>query len=166
MSFPKVKVRRSSIDGDTTDMAVLEVNVKDEMVQECFIDQSKQSSLHLDKSLNLEKVIKKIKSLKPNNSLVKRLQNEPKNADQAKVNPLHIQTQSSVFQLRSRIDSNVHSRTVVYLQPLRITPTEFQVHLQPLAVPKGKTCFLLKTLPRKPLLPITSPVKISYKAGP
>ena len=107
MSFPKVKVRRSSIDGDTTDMAVLEVNVKDEMVQESFIDQSKQSSLHLDKSLNLEKVIKKLKSLKPNNSLVKRLQNEPKNADQAKVNPLNIQTQSSVFQLRSRIDSYV-----------------------------------------------------------
>ena len=78
MSFPKVKVKRSSIDGDTTDMAVLEVNVKDEMVQESFIDQSKQSSLHLDKSLNLEKVIKKLKSLKPNNSLVKRLQNEPK----------------------------------------------------------------------------------------
>ena len=47
MSFPKVSVRRSSIDGDTTDMAVLEFNVKDEMVQESFIDQSKHSSLHL-----------------------------------------------------------------------------------------------------------------------
>ena len=156
MSFPKVMVRRSSIDGDTTDMAVLEFNVKDEVVQESFIDQSKQSSLHLEKSLNLEKVMKKIKSL----------QNEPKDADQAEVNPLLIQTQSSVLQLMNCIDSNVRSRTAVYLQPLRITPTKFQVHLQPLAVPKGKTCFLLRTLPNKPLLPITSPVEISYKAGP
>ena len=54
MSFPKVRVRRSSIDGDTTDMAVLEFNVKDEVVQESFIDQSKQSNLHLEKALNLE----------------------------------------------------------------------------------------------------------------
>ena len=113
MSFPKVRVRRSSIDGDTTDMAVLEFNVKDEVVQESFIDQSKQSSLHLEKSLNLEKVMKKIKSL----------QKEPKDADQAEVNPLLIQTQSSVLQLRNCIDSNVRSRTAVYLQPLRITPT-------------------------------------------
>ena len=166
MSFPKVRVRRSSIDGDTTDIAVLEFNVKDEVVQESFIDQSKQSSLHLEKALNLEKVMKKIKSLKPNNSLVKRLQNEPKDADQAEVNPLLIQTQSSVLQLRNCIDSNVRSRTAVYLQPLRITPTRFQVHLQPITVPKGKTCFLIRTLPSKPLLPIKSLVKISYKAGP
>ena len=166
MSFPKVSVRRSSICGDTTDMAVLEFNVKDEVVQESFIDQSKHNSLHLKKALNLEKVMKKIKNLKPNNSLVKRLQNEPKDADQAKVNPLLIQTQSSVLQLRNCIDSNVRSRTAVYLQPLRMIPTKFKVHLQPLAVPKGKTCFLLRTLPNKPLLPITSPVEISYKAGP
>ena len=156
MSFPKVKVRRSSIDGDTTDMAVLEFNVQDEVVPESFIDQRKQSSLHLEKSKNLEKVMKKIKSL----------QDEPKDANQVEVNPLLIQTQSSVLQLRNCIDSNVRSRTAVYLQPLKITPTKFQVHLQPIAVPKGKTCFLLRTLPSKPLLPITSPVKLSYKAGP
>ena len=171
MSFPKVSVRRSSIDGDTTDMAVLEFNVKDEVVQESFIDQSKQSSLHLEKALNLEKVMKKIKKFKPNNSLVKRLQNEPKNTNQAKINTPLIQkpSQSSVLQLRncSNInDSNVRSKTTVYLQPLRITPTRFQVHLQPITVPKGKTCFLIRTLPSKPLLPIKSPVKISYKAGP
>ena len=81
MSFPKVSVRRSSICGDTTYMAVLEFNVKDEVVLESFIDQSKYNSLHLKKALNLEKVMKKIKNLKPNNSLVKRLQNEPKDAD-------------------------------------------------------------------------------------
>ena len=63
MSFPKDKVRRSSIDGDTTDMVFLEVNVPDEVVPESFIDQRKQSSLHLEKSKNLEKVMKKIKSL-------------------------------------------------------------------------------------------------------
>ena len=156
MSFPKVKVRRSSIDGDTTDMAVLEFNVQDEVVPESFIDQRKQSSLHLKKSKNLEKVMKKIKSL----------QDEHKDANQVEVNPLLIQTQSSVLQLRNCIDSNVRSRTAVYLQPLRMIPTKFKVHLHPLAVPKGKTCFLLRTLPNKPLLPITSPVEISYKAGP
>ena len=156
MSFPKEKVRRSSIEGNTTDMVFLDVNVPDEVVPESFIDQRKQSSLHLEKSKNLEKVMKKIKSL----------QDEHKDANQVEVNPLLIQTQSSVLQLRNCIDSNVRSRTAVYLQPLRMTPTKFQVHLQPLAVPKGKTCFLLRTLPNKPLLPITSPVKISYKAGP
>ena len=194
MSFPKVSVRRSSICGDTTDMAVLEFNVKDEVVLESFIDQSKYNSLHLKKAMNLEKVMKKIKNLKPNNSLVKRLQNEPKTKNQAKINTsdtsldnlincfsnnismektpqplIQKPSQSSVLQLRylSNInDSNVRSKTAVYLQPLRITPTRFQVHLQPIRVPKGKTCFLIRTLPSKPLLPIKSPVKISYKAGP
>ena len=52
MSFPKVKVRRSSIDGDTTDMVFLDVNVPDEVVPESFINQRKQSSLHLEKSKN------------------------------------------------------------------------------------------------------------------
>ena len=156
MSFPKVKVRRSSIDGDTTDMVVLEVNVQDEVVPESFIDQRKQSSLHLEKSKNLEKVMKKIKSL----------QDEHKDANQVEVNPLLIQIQSSVLQRKNCIDSNVHSRTAVYLQPLRMIPPKFKVRLHPLAVPKAKTCFFLKTLPKKPLLPITSPVEISYKAGP
>ena len=154
MSFPKVKVRRSSIDGDTTDMVFLEVNVPDEVVPESFIDQRKQSSLHLEKSKNLEKVMKEIKNL----------QDEHKDATPVEVNPPLIQIQSSVLQRKNCIDSSAHSRTAVYLQPLKMIPPKFNVHLHPL--PKGTTCFLLKTLPNKPLLPITSPVKISYKASP
>ena len=98
MSFPKVKVRRSSIDGDTTDMVVLEVNVQDEVVPESFIDQRKQSSLHLEKSKNLEKVMKEIKNL----------QDEHKDATQVEVNPPLIQIQSSVLQRKDCIDSNFH----------------------------------------------------------
>ena len=151
MSFPKVKVRRSSIDGDTTDMVFLEVNVPDEVVPESFIDPRKQSSLHLEKSKNLEKEIKNF-------------QDEHKDATPVEVNPPLIQIQSSVLQRKDCIDSNALSRTTVYLQPLKMIPPKFNVHLHPL--PKGTTCFLLKTLPEKPLLPITSPVKISYKASP
>ena len=154
MSFPKVKVRRSSIDGDTTDMVFLEVNVPDEVVPESFIDQRKQSSLHLEKSKNLEKVMKEIKNF----------QDEHKGATPVEVNPPLIKIQSSVLQRKNCIDSSAHSRTAVYLQPLKMIPPKFNVHLHPL--PKGTTCFLLKTLPNKPLLPITSPVKISYKASP
>ena len=153
MSFPKDKVRRSSIDGDTTDMVFLEVNVPDEVVPESFIDPRKQSSLHLEKSKNLEKEIKNF-------------QDKHKGATPVEVNPPLIKIQSSVLQRKDCIDSNAHSRTAVYLQPLKMIPPKFKVHLHPLAVPKGKTCFLLKTLPNKPLLPITSPVEISYKAGP
>ena len=158
------------------------------MVLESFIDQNKYKSQHL------EKVMNKIKNLKPNNSLVKRLQNEPKTTNQAKVNtsdtPLDnlinyfldnismeetpeplIQkpSQSTALQLRhlsNMNDSNVRSKTAVYLQPLKIIPTRFQVHLQPIRVPKGKTCFLIRTLPSKPSLPAKTTCESSYKAGP
>ena len=151
MSFPKDKVRRSSIDGDTTDMVFLEVNVPDEVVPESFIDPRKQGSLHLEKSKNLEKEIKNF-------------QDKHKGATPVEVNPPLIKIQSSVLQRKDCIDSNVHSKTAVYLQPLKMVPPKFNVHLHPL--PKGTTCFLLKTLPEKPLLPITSPVKIFHKASP
>ena len=154
MSFPQDKVRRSCIEGDTTDMVFLEANVPDEVVPESFIDPRKQSSLHLEKSKNLEKVMKEIKNF----------QDEHKDATPVEVNPPLIQIQSSVLQRKDCIDSNAHSRTAVYLQPLKMIPPKFNVHLYPL--PKGTTCFLLKTLPNKPVLPITSPVKISYKACP
>ena len=150
MSFPKVKVRRSSIDGDTTDMVFLEVNVPDEVVPESFIDPRKQSSLHLEKSKNLEKEIKNF-------------QDEHKGATPVEVNPPLIKIQSSVLQRKDCLESNGHSRTAIYLQPLKMIPPKFNVHLYPL--PKGTTCFLLKTLPNKPVLPITSPVEISYKTS-
>ena len=194
MSFPRVRVKRSSICGNISDIAVLEFNVKDEVVLESFIDQNKYKSLHLKKAMNLEKVMNKIKNLKPNKSLVKRLQNEPKTTNQAKMNtsdtpldnlinyfsdnismeetpkPLIQKTsQSTVLQLRhlsNMNDSNVRSKTAVYLQPLKIIPTRFQVHLQPIRVQKGKTCFLIRTLPSKPLLPAKTTCESSYKAGP
>ena len=137
MSFPKDKVRRSSIDGDTTDMVFLEVNVPDEVVPESFIDPRKQSSLHLEKSKNLEKEIKNF-------------QDKHKGATPVEVKPPLIKIHSSVLQRKNCNDSNVHSRTVIYLQPLKMVPSKFNVHLYPL--PKGTTCFLRKTSPEKPLL--------------
>ena len=151
MSFPQDKVRRSCIEGDTTDMVFLETHVPDEVVPENFIDPGKQSSLHLEKSKNLEKEIKNF-------------QDKHKVATPVEVKPPLIKIQSSVLQRKDCIDSNVHSKTAVYLQPLKMVPPKFNVHLHPL--PKGTTCFLLKTLPEKPLLPITSPVKIFYKESP
>ena len=41
----------------------------------------------------------------------------------------------------------VHSRTIIYLQPLRKIPERFSVHLERL--PKGTTCFLMEKLPLK-----------------
>ena len=79
MSFPRVSVKRSSYCGKISDIAALEFNVKDEVVLESFIDQNKYKSLHLEKVMNKIK-----KNLKPNKSLLKRLQNEPKTTNQAK----------------------------------------------------------------------------------
>ena len=195
MSFPRVRVKRSSICGNISDIAVLEFNVKDEVVLESFIDQNKYKSLHLKKAMNFEKVMNKIKNLKPNKSLLKRLQNEPKATDQAKMitsdtplddlikyfsdniimeetpkPPIQMkQSQPTVLQLRhlSNVnDSNVPSKTAVYLQPLKIIPTRFQVHLQPIRVPKGKTCFLVRTLPSRPSLPAPTTCESSHEAGP
>ena len=137
MSFPQDKVRRSCIEGDTTDMVFLETHVPDEVVPENFIDPGKQSNLHLEKSKNLEKEIKNF-------------QDKHKVATPVEVKPPLIKIQSSVLQRKNCNDSNVHSKTVVYLQPLKMVPSKFNVHLYPL--PKGTTCFLMKTLPEKPLL--------------
>ena len=66
------------------------------------------------------------------------------------------QSQPTVLQLRhlSNVnDSNIRSKTEVYLQPLKIIPTKFQVHLKPIKVPKGKPCFLVKTLQSSPSKP-------------
>ena len=43
----------------------------------------------------------------------------------------------------------VHSRTIIYLQPLRKVPERFSVHLERL--PKGTTCFSMEKLPKKSL---------------
>ena len=189
MSFPRVSVKRSSYCGKISDIAALEFNVKDEVVLESFIDQNKYKSQHL------EKVMNKIKNLKPNKNLLKRLQNEPKATNQAKMitsdtpldglikyfsdniimeetpkPPIQMkQSQPTVLQLRhlSNVnDSNVRSKTEVYLQPLKIIPTRFQVLLQPIKVPKGKTCFLVRTLPSRPSLLAQTTCESSHEAGP
>ena len=127
--------------------------------------------------------------------MLKRLQNEPKTTNQAKMNtsdtplddlikyfsdniimeetpkpPIQMKpSQPTVLQLRhlSNVnDSNVRSKTEVYLQPLKIIPTRFQVHLQPINIPKGKTCFLVRTLPSRPSLPAQTTCESSHEAGP
>ena len=137
MSFPQNKVKRSCIEGDTTDMVFLETHVTDKVVPENFMDPEKQNNFHLGKSKNLEE---KIQNFQDRHKVVIPVEEKP---------PL-LKIHSSVLQRKNCNDSNVHSRTVVYLQPLKMVPPKFNVHLHPL--PKGTTCFLLKTLPEKPLL--------------
>ena len=131
MSFPQNKVKRSCIEGDITDMVFLETHVTDEVVPENFMDPGKQNNFHLGKSNNLEDRHKVVIPVEEKPPLLK----------------IH----SSVLQRKNCNDSNVHSRTVVYLQPLKMVPSKFNVHLHPL--PKGTTCFSRKTSPEKPLLP-------------
>ena len=115
------------------------------------MDPGEQNDFHLGKSKNLEEE-------------TQNFQNRHKVVFPVEEKPPILKIHSSVLQRKNCKFSNVHSRTVIYLQPLKKVPDKFNVHLHPL--PKGTTCFLLKPLPYKPLLPITSPVKISYKAGP
>ena len=74
MSFSRVSVKRTETCEKISDTASLEFNVKDEVVFQSFIDQNKYKSEHL------EKVIKRIRNLKPKctKNLPKRLQNKPK----------------------------------------------------------------------------------------
>ena len=137
MSFPQNKVKRLCIEGDTTDMVFLETHVTDEVVPENFMDPGKQNNFHLGKSKNLEE---ETQNFQDRHKVVIPVEEKP---------PL-LKIHSSVLQRKNCNDSNVHSRTVVYLQPLKMVPSKFNVHLYPL--PKGTTCFLMKTLPEKPLL--------------
>ena len=81
MFFSRVSVKISEICGRISDIAALEFNVKDEVVFESFIDQNKYKSQHL------EKVMNRIKNLKPKytKNLLKRLQNKPKATDKTKM---------------------------------------------------------------------------------
>ena len=137
MSFPQNKVKRSCIEGDTTDMVFLETHVTDEVVPENFMDPGKQNNFHLGTSKNLEE----IQNFQDGHKVVIPVEEKP---------PL-LKIHSSVLQRKNCNDSNVHSRTVIYLQPLKMVPSKFNVHLHPL--PKGTTCFSRKTSPEKPLLP-------------
>ena len=176
MSFSRVNVKRSGICGKISDTASLEFYVKDEVAFESFVDQNKS------KSQRLEKVINRIRNLKSKytKNLPKRLQNKPKIVthdtsldnlieyflDDMKETPIKIrpptqmeQSQTTFLPLRHQShvnDSDIRSKAEVYLQPLKIVPTRFQVHLIPIKVQKGKPCFLVKTLQNSPSKPASA----------
>ena len=176
MSFSRVSVKRSGTCGKISDTASLEFNVKDEVVFESFIDQNKYKSQHL------EKVMNRIRNLKPKytKNLPKRLQNKPKttnktnNQKRSKIvtpdtsldnlieyfldniqnTPRKIKPTFLPLRHQSYVnDSHISSKAEVYLQPLKIVPTRFQVHLIPIKVQGGKPCFLVKTLKNRPSKP-------------
>ena len=131
-SLPQNKVTRSCIEGETSDMVFLETHVADEVVPENFMD---QNNFHLGKSKNLEK---ETQNFQDRHKIVIPIEEKP---------PI-LKIHSSVLQRKNCKFSNVHSRTVIYLQPLKKVPDKFDVHLQQL--PKGTTCFSRETSPKKP----------------
>ena len=122
MSLPQNKVKRSCIEGETSDMVFLETHVTDEVVPENFMDPREQNNFHLGKSKNLEK---ETQNFQDRHKIVIPIEKKP-------------------FQRKM-----VHSRTIIYLQPLRKVPERFSVHLKKL--PKGTTCFSMEKSPKKPL---------------
>ena len=72
--FPKVSVKRTETCKKISDTASLEFNVKDEVVFQSFIDQNKYKSEHL------EKVINRIRNLKPKcTETTNKISNQKKN---------------------------------------------------------------------------------------
>ena len=176
MSFSRVSVRRTETCEKISDTASLEFNVKDEVVFQSFIDQNKYKSEHL------EKVIKRIRNLKPKctKNLPKRLQDKPEttnktsnqkrnmivNHDTSLENLIEYfldnlqntprKSKPTFLPLRHQSyvnDSHISSKAEVYLQPIKIFPTKIQVQLIPLKVQGGKPCFLVKTLKNRPSKP-------------
>ena len=138
MSLPQNKVKRLCIEGETSDMVFLETHVTDEVVPENFMDPGEQNNFNLGTSKNLEG---KTQNFQDKHKVVIPVEEKP---------PI-LKIHSSVLQRKNCKFSNVHSRTVIYLQPLKMVPSKFNVHLHPL--PKGTTCLLRKTSPEKPLPP-------------
>ena len=165
MSFSRVSVKRSTTCGKISDTASLEFNVKDEVVFQSFIDQNKYKSQYL------EKVMNRIKNLKPKytKNLLKRLQNKPKTTnktnnkkrskivtpdtsldnlieyflDNMEETPRKIKPTFLSLRHQSNVnDSNIRSKAEVYLQPLKIIPT--------------MPCFLVKTLQSSPSKPASA----------
>ena len=125
-SLPQNKVTRSCIEGETSDMVFLETHVTDEVVPENFMDPEKQNNFHLGKSKNLEE---ETQNFQDRHKVVIPVEEKP---------PL-LKIHSSVLQRKNCKFSNVHSRTVIYLQPLKKVPDRFSVHLQK-PVFQGKNC--------------------------
>ena len=136
MSLPQNKVKRSCIEGETSDMVFLETHVTDEVVPENFMDPGEQNNFNLGTSKNLEG---KTQNFQDKHKVVIPVEEKP---------PI-LKIHSSVLQRKNCKFSNVHSKTVIYLQPLKKVPDKFNVHLQKL--PKGTTCFSREKSPKKPL---------------
>ena len=173
MSFSRVSVKRTETCKKISDTVSLECNVRDEVVFQSFIDQNKNKSEHL------EKVIKRIRNIKPKctKSLPKRLQNKPETTsnhkrsmivnydtsldnlieyflDNMKETTRRIKPSFLSLRHQSNVnDSDITSKTEVYLKPLRIVPTRYQVHVIPIEIPNRKRCFLVKTLQNSPPKP-------------
>ena len=176
--FPKVSVKRvqkswTETCREISDTVLLECNVRDEVVFQSFIDQNK------NKSENLEQIIKRIRNIRPKcaENLPKRLQSQHKNNSKHKkslvvnqdtsLNNLieyfldtmrdttqRIKPSSLSLRHQSNVkDSDITSKTEVYLKPLRIVPTRYQVHVIPIEIPNRKRCFLVKTLQNSPPKP-------------
>ena len=136
MSLPQNKVKRSCIEGETSDMVFLETHVTDEVVPENFMDPGEQNNFNLGTSKNLEG---KTQNFQDKHKVVIPVEGKP---------PI-LKIHSSVLQRKNCKFSNVHSKAVIYLQPLKKVPDKFNVHLQKL--PKGTTCFSREKSPKKPL---------------
>ena len=186
MFFSRVKVKRSEICGGITDIATLEFNVRDEVVPESFLDQNKY------KSQNLERIITRIKNLKPKYSkkLLKRLKNKPKTTDNTSnqksgkiVTPEtsldnlieyfldNIMVEETHIKFRSPIQTNQSHSTFFPLKHASNVNasnirSKYQVHLSPIKASKVKPCSLLKPLLSKPSKPVHTICHSSYGAGP
>ena len=173
MSFSRVSVKRTETCKKISDTASLEFNVRDEVVFQSFIDQNKNKSEHL------EKVIKRIRNIKPKctKSLPKKLQNKHEtnsnhkksivvNYDTSLDNLIEyfldnmrdttrkIKPSSLSLRHQSNVkDSDITSKTEVYLKPLRIVPTRHQVYVIPIDIPNRRQCFLVRTLQNGPPKP-------------
>ena len=173
MSFSRVSVKRTETCKKISDTASLEFNVRDEVVFQSFIDQNKNKSEHL------EKVIKRIRNIKPKctKSLPKKLQNKHEtnsnhkksivvNYDTSLDNLIEyfldnmrdttrkIKPSSLSLRHQSNVkDSDITSKTEVYLKPLRIVPTRHQVYVIPIDIPNRRQCFLVRTLQNGPTKP-------------
>ena len=163
--FPKVSVKRTETCKKIFDIVSLEINVRDEVVFQSFIDQNKCKSEHL------EKVIKRIRNLKPKcTETTNKTSNQKRNMivnhdtslenlieyflDNLQNTPRKIKPTFLPLRHQSYVnDSHISSKAEVYLQPIKIVPTKIQVQLIPLKVQGGKPCFLVKTLKNRPSKP-------------
>ena len=165
MFFSKVKVKRLGIWGGITDIATLEFNVKDEVVPESFLDQNKY------KSQNLERIIKRIKNIKPKNNLkvqLKRLGQKPKTIDS--LDDLIEYYLDNIIVNKSPIPTHESSLTFLPLKDasdengLNIR-SKYQVNLSPIKASKVKPCSLLRSLLSRPSKPVHAICYNSYGAG-